>query len=162
MTQSRPTLKLIVTLLVSGLIVGLVVHYLPAEETVEPVPGGSGEYFVRRVIDGDTFVVDGAGSVRLLGIDSPERGEPGFDEARDRMAELVGGRWVTLHFDTELYDRYDRLLAYPVVEIEGLEIAVCPLMVYEGHAEPLFIAPNHRFREAIELALRSRSERTGY
>ena len=47
-------------------------------------------YPVQRVIDGDTFVSgrnrDGSESrVRLFGVDTPERGEPCFEEAADRL-----------------------------------------------------------------------------
>ncbi len=118
----------------------------------EPEPGGSGEYLVERVVDGDTVVCASLGKVRLLGIDTPERGEKGFYEARDRLARLVGGRWVTLHFDEELFDRYGRVLGYPVVD--GVE--VCPLLVAEGLAEPYFIPPNERFRERILTAATGR------
>ena len=37
---------------------------------------------VERVIDGDTFVVNGT-SVRLLGMNSPERGEKYYLEAKE-------------------------------------------------------------------------------
>jgi endonuclease YncB( thermonuclease family) len=116
----------------------------------EPTPGGSGEYLVERVVDGDTVVCAGLGKVRLLGIDTPERGEAGYEEARDRLARLVGGRRVTLYFDEVLYDKYGRVLGYPVVD--GVE--VCAVLVRDGLAEPYFIPPNERFRERIQAAAR--------
>jgi endonuclease YncB( thermonuclease family) len=161
MADSPRALKLLLSLVAAAVVVGLVLVYLPRERAPEPVPGGCGEYFVRRIIDGDTVVVDGPGKVRLLGIDTPERGEDGYAAARDRLSELIGGRWVTLHFDTELYDRYDRLLGYPVLERGGEEIAVCPVLVAEGLAEPLFYDPNHRFRDEITAALEGRGAEAG-
>jgi endonuclease YncB( thermonuclease family) len=121
-----------------------------APASLEPQPGGSGEYYVERVVDGDTVVCTRLGKVRLLGIDTPERGEAGFEEARDRLAQLVGGRWVTLYFDEVLYDKYGRVLGYPVLD----GVAVCPLLVYEGLAVPYIIPPNGRFRDRIEAAAR--------
>jgi len=115
-----------------------------------PEPGGSGEYYVERVVDGDTFVCAGLGKVRLLGIDTPELGEKGFEEAKNRLAQFAGGRWVTLYFDEVVFDKYGRVLGYPVVD--GVE--VCPLLVYEGLAAPYFIPPNERFRDRIEAAAR--------
>jgi endonuclease YncB( thermonuclease family) len=44
---------------------------------------------VHRVIDGDTFVSANA-TIRLFGVDTPERGEPCFDEATDRLRQLAG------------------------------------------------------------------------
>ena len=78
---------------------------------------------VTRVVDGDTIRVLYRGtdeSVRLLRIDTPERGQPGFEEATAALRRLVGGREVVLEFETpgvEERDRYGRLLAYvfPVV-----------------------------------------------
>jgi micrococcal nuclease len=121
-----------------------------APASIRPEPGGSGEYYVERVVDGDTVVCSRLGKVRLLGIDTPERGEAGFEEARDRLIRLTGGRWVTLYFDEVVFDKYGRVLGYPVVD--GVE--VCPLLVYEGLAVPYFIPPNERFRGRIEAAAR--------
>lgn len=52
-----------------------------------------------RAIDGDTFEGRHAAlahpvRVRLLGIDAPERGEPGYAEARSSLARLLEGRAV--------------------------------------------------------------------
>lgn len=68
--------------------------------------------FVTRVIDGDTFVADPVGRVRLADIDAPEVGEPGAREAMAYLIALVYRRWVHLDID-DLYrtDRYDRLVA---------------------------------------------------
>jgi len=154
--SSKTVYKVLISLLAAGLAAWLIIDNLPLLTAPEPVSGGAGEYYIRRVIDGDTVVADGLGKVRLLGIDTPERGEAGFEPARDRLAELIGGRWVTLLFDTELTDRYGRTLGYPLVELEGVETAVCPLLVAEGHAEPLFYDPNYRFRDEITAAVDER------
>ena len=49
---------------------------------------------VKRTIDGDTFILYSVGvpneeRVRLLGIDTPERGQPGFEAAK-----LFTDQWV--------------------------------------------------------------------
>ena len=46
---------------------------------------------VLRVIDGDTFATSGNQSVRLFGVDTPERGEECYREATNRLRELAGG-----------------------------------------------------------------------
>ena len=66
-------------------------------------------YPVQRVIDGDTFVSgrnrDGSESrVRLYGVDTPERGEPCFEEATERFRELAGDR-VRIEFGPRSEDR---------------------------------------------------------
>lgn len=46
---------------------------------------------VGRVVDGDTFHL-GAIRIRICGIDAPERGEPGYGEARMALAKIISGR----------------------------------------------------------------------
>ncbi len=73
---------------------------------------------VTRVIDGDTIVVDGVGTVRLIGVDTPETVDPrrpvGYfgKEASDFVKQLATGRQVRLEFDQDRTDRYGRALAY--------------------------------------------------
>lgn len=44
--------------------------------------------FSDRVIDGDTFVMDRE-KIRIWGIDTPERGEFGYDQATQKLTQLV-------------------------------------------------------------------------
>jgi micrococcal nuclease len=71
---------------------------------------------VIRVIDGDTMVLNGDERVRLLGIDTPEKGEPFADSAAVFLAHLVVNREVTLKHDFRKRDNYGRLLAYVYVD----------------------------------------------
>ena len=60
------------------------------------------------MIDGDTF--DSAnGRIRIFGVDTPERGEPCYDEATQRLRELAGDS-VRVEFGPREEDDYDRLL----------------------------------------------------
>lgn len=70
-------------------------------------------YRVVGVTDGDTLTVeDGEGvrtRVRLRRIDAPERGEPGWAEAKaDLEARLLGRR---VRVTSYAHDRYGRLVA---------------------------------------------------
>jgi micrococcal nuclease len=67
---------------------------------------------VQRVIDGDTIVIENKTSVRLLGINSPERGELYYSEAKEFLEEMVLNRTVKLEFGKSKYDKYHRILAY--------------------------------------------------
>lgn len=75
-------------------------------------------YPVMFVADGDTVRVVREGAkewVRLLRIDTPERDERGYREARDALAAMVEGRSVNLVFENPGFperDAYGRLLAY--------------------------------------------------
>lgn len=76
---------------------------------------------VVRVISGDTFdaIVEGrVERCRILYINTPERGEPGFDEATEFLKEQLEAGKVDLYFDTPgvvKRDRYGRLLVGVIV-----------------------------------------------
>lgn len=73
---------------------------------------GKEEFLVMRVVDGDTVELFGGETLRLIGIDTPERGEPCFNEAKQKLAELVEGKTVFIEKDVEEKDKYGRLLGY--------------------------------------------------
>ena len=76
---------------------------------------------VTSVVDGDTLrvrLVNGRSErVRLIGIDTPERGVCLAAQATSRARRLAGGRHVVLRGDAtqDTRDRYGRLLAYALV-----------------------------------------------
>ncbi len=85
------------------------------------------------VVDGDT-VKTSAGTVRLIGIDTPERGECGHDEASAELGRLVSrGDAITLELPSGQNDRdrHGRLLRY-VITADGLDLARVQLEA--GHA----------------------------
>jgi endonuclease YncB( thermonuclease family) len=63
---------------------------------------------VPRIVDGDTFEVDGV-RVRLSGLHAPERHEPGGAEAAAFMRSLTAGQTVTCEISGG--DRYGRAVA---------------------------------------------------
>lgn len=94
----------------------------------------------RWVIDGDTFVAEGVGKVRLIGVDAPELGrdgkkdEPGAEKAKRFLIEVIGGRTVLLDYDEERFDKYGRTLAYVTTE-KGL--SVNEELLKRGLAQPI-------------------------
>lgn len=69
---------------------------------------------VTQVVDGDTLVIGSGDHVRLIGIDTPERDECGYQPAAERLRALVEGRKVTLVNPESVQDtdKYGRLLRY--------------------------------------------------
>ncbi len=69
-----------------------------------------GDVFTGRaaIVDGDTIRI-GKQSIRLFGIDTPERGEAGFAAATDSLRDLVGHHGVLCR--TVDIDRYARAVA---------------------------------------------------
>lgn len=84
----------------------------PREQKAPEPPEVEREYLVVHVVDGDTIELGNGETVRLVGIDTPEVGECGYEESAARLRELVGGQAVTLGESDEDRDQYDRLLRY--------------------------------------------------
>jgi len=92
---------------------------------------------VSRVIDGDTLVLEDNQTVRLIGINTPEKGQPGYSAAKQELGFLTGER-VFLERDVADKDRYGRLLRY--VYHNGL---VNALLVRKGLA-PVYRTNNKK------------------
>src|SRR5687767_10944867 len=73
---------------------------------------------VTRIVDGDTLVLFDLGTVRLIGVDTPETVDPRkpVEEFGKQSAAfltgLVLGKTVRVEYDQTRKDRYDRTLAY--------------------------------------------------
>ena len=94
-----------------------------ASPETDPLPSAADGAPVVEVVDGDTIRVEVAGeqeSVRLIGINAPERGECLASEATDRLRNLVAGQAVELVVDRTDRDQYGRLLRH--VEVEGVDV----------------------------------------
>ena len=85
---------------------------------------------IERVIDGDTAVVNKS-SVRLLGINSPEKGEEYYLEAKEFLENLVLNK--ILKSESKGFDRYDRELIY-LFDKENINLK----LVEEGYANYYF------------------------
>lgn len=132
-----------------------------AAPTTEAAPAGTAgaRAVVTHVVDGDTVEVAIGGateSVRLIGIDSPEKtgglrpAECYGDEASARARQLLPrGSEVRLLRDVEARDRYDRLLAY-VFRADGLFVNLD--LVEDGYAAAFPYEPNTSFSDELAQA----------
>jgi len=75
-------------------------------------PDASPARAVLRVVDGDTVTLSDGEKVRLLAIDSPERGEQLYEAAGQYLGDLVDNRSVRLEYGPRRRDSYHRLLAH--------------------------------------------------
>jgi len=126
---------------------------------------GSMETTVIRVIDGDTFEMEGGERVRMIGVDTPESVKPNTPvqpyakEASAYTKQLIEGKKVRLQFDVQLRDKYDRLLAY-VYLADGT--FVNNKLIMDGYAKTLTIPPNVAFSEQFTDAMKqARAEKRG-
>lgn len=97
---------------------------------------------VYNVVDGDTvdvqvdlgFKMYSKQRIRLAGIDTPERGQEGYDKAKDRLKELLLGETVCLKTTKASKWGYFLGVISPISDPFG--ISVNEMMLSEGLAKP--------------------------
>lgn len=98
---------------------------------------------VTRVVDGDTIIVSGVGSVRLIGVDTPETVDPRKPvqffgaEASAYTRTTAQGKQVRLEYDTQRTDKYGRTLAYVYLP-DGVLLNAEIIRQGYGHAYTVF------------------------
>ncbi len=101
---------------------------LPPTTTPTPAPAPT----VARIVDGDTVDMSDGTTIRLIGIDAPERGECGADEATAALEMIVGDQGVALVPGArDDVDRYGRLLRYLDL-VDGTDVNLA--MIESGRA----------------------------
>ena len=117
-------------------------------------------WHVTQVVDGDTIEVSRDGvveRVRLLGVDTPERGQCGYDDATALVTDLVTGREVTLVVgSSDDRDRYQRLLRFVEVTVDGVVVDVGLRQLEAGLAAEVYDSrtgyPRHDREDAYVAA----------
>ena len=130
--------------LVVLLIFLLIINYPFLDNLLKDFLDESQTVFAERVIDGDTIDI-GNESVRLLGINTPERGEQGYEEAKDFLVQQVLGKNVTLEFVGERYDKYGRILAYVFLNNTNINMK----MVENGFANYYFYSGKDKYSDDL-------------
>jgi micrococcal nuclease len=94
-------------------------------------------FLVVNIIDGDTFEIATGEQVRLICVDTPERGEAGYTNASNFLSKLILNKEVRLEKDVDDKDDYGRLLRYVYVntsEQDEKEVFVNKELVSQGYA----------------------------
>ncbi len=124
---------------------------------------GSTEAVVERVIDGDTIELVGGERIRYLMVNTPEttggKNECYGSNAVQFNTDLVLGKTVSIEYDVQCKDMFDRTLAY--VTVDGVEVNT--ELVKRGFACVLHIPPNgdDRADEFEELEDIAKAENRG-
>ncbi|MBX3050788.1 MAG: thermonuclease family protein [Caldilineaceae bacterium] len=140
---------------------------LPITTPVSSVPSGVPEGGIQaklvRVVDGDTIEVTIGGqelTVRYVGMDTPERGEPGYKAAAAANTQFLGEGNLWLLPDHTDKDRYGRLLRF-IYTAEG--VFVNREMLVQGWAQPLEFKPDvTRAVEFRKLASEAAQAKRGF
>ena len=72
----------------------------------------SENFLVTKIIDGDTIVIETGRTIRLICINTPEKGEEGYEEATNYLRALILNKRIILKKDISETDSYNRLLRY--------------------------------------------------
>jgi len=106
---------------------------VPKTGNFEPVFMGY-EGQITRVIDGDTLIID-LTTIRLSLVDTPERGEPGYQEAKDFASTVcpVGSNAEFIEDSWQKEDRYGRSLGLVFCN----DMFLNELLLTSGHAKIL-------------------------
>ncbi len=132
--------------------------------TPSPVPPQDvlpfGIYAVVRVVDGDTIVVnlhEKNVTIRLIGVNTPETVDPRSPiecfgrEASNFARDLLNGKNVSLQTDSsqDMYDRYNRLLAYVFLE-DGTHVNL--RLIEEGYAYEYTYDKPYQYQDSFKKA----------
>ena len=110
---------------------------------------------VTQVIDGDTINVNGKTLVRLIGINSPEKGQCFYSESRQATSKFLHGKSVYLEKEITGQDDYGRLLRYVFLPAAGDRddnLLVNDYIVRQGWAQAVPSAPDSRYRDLLYAA----------
>ena len=86
-------------------------------------------------MDGDSLWVrisNRKREVRLYGVDAPERGQPGADDARNALRRMLGAQWFWVEHQHD--DRYGRMISIIYFEGRNHRASVNLRMIREGYA----------------------------
>lgn len=136
------------------------------------------DVYVKRVVDGDTIQLETGDRVRLIGIDTPEIHES-YKLYRDSQRtkqdvatiqnmgrrsyeftkKLLEGKRVSLEFDIDKRDRYERLLAYVYLK-DGTFVNA--EIIKQGYASVMTIPPNVKYADLfLRLYQEAREQKRG-
>jgi micrococcal nuclease len=102
--------------------------------------------YVTKVIDGDTIELEGKIKVRLLGINTPEKKNPYYNEAKNYLKRIENKTVFIMRDDVDK-DRYNRLLRYVYYNDELLN----SLILQKGLATS-FLIEGLRYQEKLKSA----------
>jgi len=120
----------------------------PTTPTTMPETTEKTTIIVSQVIDGDTIKIQTDKTVRLLGMNAPEMGQPYYEESTRRLKELIEGKTVTLEKDIEDKDQYGRLLRYIFLNNKNINVK----LIREGLATVYIIHPNVKYEMELRQA----------
>lgn len=119
-----------------------------SQTETSPSPASSVSIKVIKVIDGDTVVLESGETLRLIGVDAPEKNDCFATESFDELIKLIGGRGVRLEKDVSEVDRYSRLLRYVWID----QLMANQELVRLGFAKAFPYPPDVKYQDLFSQA----------
>lgn len=144
----------VILVLIMAIVVSVVVFngIMPEDEAPEDQdiyipPYSVGEY-IDYIYDGDTFKTVEGDIIRMLGINTEEKGMPHADSAKQHLQLLLNSGKIRLESDEVDKDRYGRLLRH----VWAGDVHVNAEMVRAGYAHVYIIPPNGKYSDELWAA----------
>lgn len=140
-------MKIIATLIVIVLFMFLIYLVQIGQE-------GEEEKIVTKIIDGDTIIVQGGETVRLLGLDCDERGKTCYQPAKDYLEEVLLNELVVIEIGSEDKDIYGRSLRWVFLNEENINNK----LILEGYCVARIYGNSEYEREIVkseEIAIKN-------
>lgn len=151
-------------LVVSAVFVVLSIIFLliPERSTQPPLSEEkkppSADIFIAEIIDGDTFRLSDSSTVRLIGVDTPEKNQPFYDEAVAFAESLFLGCRARMEHDKDPIDKYGRDLFYVFIDSEFVNRKI----LLEGLGSVYFFQSNLKHAaEFIDAQKKARAAKIG-
>jgi len=99
---------------------------------------------VTRIIDGDNLELESGDSVRLYGVNCPEKNKPQSQEAIDLTTKLASDQQIKIEYQPNYKkDRWDRILGYVFIgdthlNEELVKSGLCEVVIYEKRAKLIY------------------------
>ena len=130
-------------------------------------PNLENTYLVTRIVDGDTIEINYNSTtekVRMIGIDTPETVKPNTEvqpygkEASAFTKSMLLNKYVSLEFDEQERDKYNRLLAYVYID----DVMYNKTLLEKGLAHVATFPPNIKYVEDfIQIEAQAKSDKIG-
>lgn len=135
---------LVLALLIIALVI---INYNWIDNALDNFLNTDEQVHVDRIIDGDT-IESNKTSIRLLGINTPERGELYYEEAKVFLENEILNKTINLKYGKERYDKYQRVLAYVFLDNVNINLK----LVENGYASYYFYDGRDKYSNALEDA----------
>ncbi|MDO8528702.1 MAG: thermonuclease family protein [Nanoarchaeota archaeon] len=103
---------------------------------------------VTRIVDGDTIKINNNDTIRFLGINTPERGEKYYKEAKEFLEKEILNKTIKIERTEDNRDKYQRLLRYVFLDGKNINVEI----VKNGLANYYFYSGKDIYSDELEDA----------